>query len=245
MQTITETISKTHYQLLAGGLLCILIANLFDLQLLKVDVDEALANLGVLIFLIGGIQWIFDATTRKKLYEEISLLTLSNVRIGTSGIEDVRENSREVDYRDVIHNSSQLIIGLNYSPRIIEDCFDDFLNRCRDGKTTTLLIVDPDSDAGAWLMKNEEECSHIRPNLEKIMRIRSDLNGEGAERFKVLSHTEVLHYSFVLADDCVWIKPYRNSRGRAKAPALKVKAGTVLFDHFHTDISQLVNKSSA
>ena len=241
MSSSNDAILKTHTGLIIAGFVCILVASLFDYKLQKVDVDELLANIGALILFVGGAQWLFDATTRKKLYEEITKLTVRNVHVATSGIDDVVENSRDVNYTDAIKNSSRLIVGLNYSPRLLEDYHEAFLSRCGERKESTFLVVDPESKAGALLLGNQEEEQHIRPNLAKIRRICSELKENGSGGVDVLVHSEVLHYSFVLLDDCVWIKPYRTSRGRSSVPAVRIKNRTFLFSYFQSDIDQLVS----
>ena len=57
---------------------------------------------------------------------------------------------------------------------------------------------------------------------------------------KVVEHDRVLRYSFIETEECVWIKFFTNSRGRATVPALKVKAGTPMYAFLCNDTQRLM-----
>ena len=244
MKTVKKSILSIQYVLIIIGLLFIIAANLFDGSVLKVDLDEAVANLGVLLFLTGSIQWLFDTYLRKELHQEIAEMTVKNVNVATSGIVNVLNDSKRVEYAETIAHSAKLIIGIHYSPRLLEDYFHDFLKRSIDGLNATIVIIDLSSEQGKLVAANDAGNEHISPNLKKIYGIVSEINEKGAGKIEVLKHQATLRYSFVQSDGEIWVTPYRNSRGRSKVPALQVRRGTELHDFFESDIIALLEQSA-
>ncbi|MBD3617855.1 MAG: hypothetical protein HUJ28_00020 [Chromatiales bacterium] len=236
-------VRNIQYILIIIGLACILVANIFEKDVLKVDVDNALANIGVMLLVFGAIQWVFDVGVRKQLFEEITALTVKNIHVATSGIIDVVQNSRDVDYSDLITQSTLLTIGLNYTPRIFEDYLSIFKERSRRGMDTNLIVIDFNSDAGSFLLGMEKEAGHVVPNQDKLRRIIEEINNIGDGKIRVLSHSAVLRYSFVQGDSSIWVKPYRNSNGRDEIPAIQLKKGTWIYDFFSSDISALIGQA--
>jgi hypothetical protein len=244
MSIAKQKIKNIQFILLIIGLVLIIIANLFELDLLKVEVDSALANLGVLLFLIGGIQWLYDISVRQQLYEEITSLTIKNVNVVTSGIVDVLIHSKDVNYSDLINQSTELCIGLNYSPRILEHYINDFRNRAKNGLNTKIIAIDLETSAGQFLISLKNETDHIAPNLKKLQVIADEINSLGSGKIEVVFHSSVLRYSFVQTDSSIWIKPYRNSAGRESIPAIKLRSGSNLHKFYDLDIKDLFDQAS-
>lgn len=236
---------NVHHKLLILGLLMVIGSNLFDVAVLKVNLDEALANLGVLFFMIGGVQWLFEASMRDQLYQEITSLTIKNVRVATSGLSDVLESSKDVDYSEEIKKSRTLFIGLNYTPRILEDYIEEFRERATTGLNTIAIVLKQGTEAAQYLSSTKEESAHIEPNLLKLKSIVRELNTNHTGKIELLQHSAVLRYSFVSSDSFIWIKPYRNSTGRSKVPALQLKSGSTLHSYFKQDIDALMLQATA
>ena len=232
------------YILVTIGLACVLAANLFDYSVYKIDIDVTLANVGVLFCMMGGIQWLYDISVRQQLHEEITSLTVSNINIVNSGIADIILRSKDVDYSYSIRSSKRLIIGMNYSPRILEDYVEEFRERSGKGFDTTITVIDIKSEAGKLIFRNGGNSSHIESNIEKLNGIVGEINNAGKGKIKVLCHSTILRYSFVQTEDAIWIKPYRNSEGRHTIPATKIKDGTRLHQFYASDINSLIKQSA-
>ena len=232
------------YILVTIGLACVLAANLFDYSVYKIDIDVTLANVGVLFCMMGGIQWLYDISVRQQLHEEITSLTISNINIVNSGIADIILRSKDVDYSYSIKSSKLLIIGMNYSPRILEDYIDEFRERSGKGLDSTITVIDIKSEAGKLIFKSLGNSSHIESNIEKLNGIVREINDAGKGKIKLLYHSTILRYSFVQTEDAIWIKPYRNSEGRHTIPATKVKDGTRLHQFYASDINSLIKQSA-
>ena len=140
---------------------------------------------------------------------------------------------------------STSIIGLHYSPRIIEDNHRLLIQRAGQGKETIIIASSPHGAALNFLKRVREETDHVDGNVKKIVSLIREINKPPAKRpVRLLHHNEVLRYSFVLTDEQVWIKLYRNSRGLSNVPAFAVTAGTSLFDFFKADIERLIESAA-
>ena len=84
----------------------------------------------------------------------------------------------------------------------------------------------------------------MQPNLDKLQKIVIELNEIGPGKIEISHHTKVLSYSFVQTDSCIWIKPYRNSSGRSRVPAIQIKSGTDLNNFYESDINMLIEQAS-
>ena len=144
----------------------------------------------------------------------------------------------------------RLIVGQNYSPRIIDDFTDQLKARAKTGKTTRIIIVDPDSNAFRFLQSEEQGTSdHMAANSKKIVSaidgINQNIAREGGLPIEVVKSKRFLRYSFVYTERSVWIKPYRNSAGRTSVYALEIEKGGQLYEFYDRDIRDLLKESGS
>ena len=229
--------SKGRYVMLAIGLFLILVANTFEWTVLKVRMDELLANIGGMIAVIGLLQSVFDTAIRHQLVTEIYSSVTKGSRIRESGIVDAVLNSRDVDYRQFLATARRVVIGTHYSPSFFEDYIDQFKQRSRSKQETTILVIKPEGGAAKYLVDSKSTHSNVKEELEKLRRVLPPTEA------KYLSHDRVLRYSFVLADDDIWVRFFTNSEGFSHVPALHVRRGGVLFNFFEADIARLAEQS--
>ncbi len=232
---------RIHLWLIIAGLVLIIIAQLFQYSLLKIDIDILVSNLGALLLVTGGLQWLFDSYVKNELFEEISSKTIQNVNISKSGIADIKISSRDVDYTNLILRSNEITIGINYSPRLLEDYIEEFRERAKSNLKTTIILLDLSSKAAYYLRTIKDENSHLEPNNKKIHGIVDELNKIN-NTISIFHHESILRYSFFKSDNSIWIKPYRSSPGRCKTPAVKLDVNTSLYNYYNNDIDNLKKK---
>ncbi len=243
--TIPQLIfNKIHLWLIILGLLLILVAQNITCTLYKVDLGNALANLGALLLITGALQWLFDSYVKHELFHEISSRTIKNVNVSKSGISDIEISSIDVDYKTAILSSRDITIGINYSPRLLEEYIDEFKERSKMKYTTTILLLDLSSDAAQYIKSIKDESGHLEPNNKKIRSIVNDLNAINDGTVTIKEHKSVLRYSFFRSDNTIWIKPYKNSNGRSKVPAIEVAIDTPLYTYYNNDINNLIGSIS-
>ena len=217
--------------------------------LLSVKVPEVLAGLParevmreLATFTLASllVHWIYDSHMKQEIFQDVTDYIVRAGNVSRSGISEYYDNTKDIDYTKAISNSSKLVIGLHYSPRLIEDNHNALVARAKNGKDTTIIASMPHGNAIDFLKRVRVEDAHIDADINQIASLVQDINNNaGRRRIRLLYHDEVLRYSFVLSDDQVWIKWYRNSKGTSSIPGIAVRPGTTLFDFFKSDIDTL------
>jgi hypothetical protein len=187
------------------------------------------------------VHWIYESHMRQELFHDVTDYIIKAGKVSRSGISDYYDDKKDIDYAEIIVKSSTLVIGLHYSPRLIEDNHNALIARVKNGKHTTVIASMPNGNAIDFLKRARTENEHMDANIKKIAALIREINAHatGKRHIRLLHHDEVLRYSFVLSDNQVWIKLYRNSKGISSAPGIAVTAETRLFEFFKSDIDRL------
>ena len=201
----------------------------------EINIASAVANLGSLLTVTALIQFLFDVNLRKSLIAEV----VSYADIFDKGLARVALDSKKVDYSSEIVNSSKLIVGCHYSPRIFENFFDDFKSRVKKRRHTVVLLLDEESDAASFLHKSLEADGHPREKQEKLRSLIARLDPDG-EYFDIQYFRSILRYSFFKSDSGVWVKHAKNAKGFDTIPALFIRSGSPLFEFYSRDISEFM-----
>ncbi|MEZ5673251.1 MAG: hypothetical protein R3E08_13080, partial [Thiotrichaceae bacterium] len=108
---------------------------------------NTLTNIGGLILTVGVLQWMFDREAREEMIREISHNVLGSSHIYDKGISDCYDNSKELGHKpehvELWKKAEKLIIGAYYTEAFFSDYIKVFEERCKAGRTTTVLISDP------------------------------------------------------------------------------------------------------
>ncbi len=233
--------------LVAGGLLLILVGTWLDGKKLELHLPNILISVGEFLAVVAVVHFLFDLTMRKELFREVAAATLKYTRVADSGIRDFRPRSKEVDYRNIFTDSEILIIGQNYSPRIVDDFTDQLKSRTNAKRPTRIVIVDPECEAFRFLQAEQQNSDHMVSNSGKIVSAIEEMNrkvsGEGDAPIRIIKTKKLLRYSFVYTEKSVWVKPYRNSTGRTSVYALEIEKNSPLYEFYDRDIRDLLKES--
>lgn len=207
-----------------------------------IDVNNFLTNIGLYTAVVVALQWTYDEKSRVTLLSEVTERTIQNINVAHSGISNFVNNTKSISYDEVFASDSEVIIGLQYSPRIVGDYYENLLERARRGCRTVILAANPDGAAIKYLTAARHESAHIPTDLQKIVATVKRLNAENGVRrgVEIRHHDEVLRYSFVFSDRNIWVKMYKNSKGTASIPAICIKAGSDLFEFYKSDVLNFV-----
>ena len=227
--------------IITGLLLVIVGTNVPELRWLGLDWNYFFSNLGLYVAVVVALQWVYDQHTRRDLLMEVTQAAISNTNVARSGIDDYIERTRDINYQQMFSNSQNITIGFHHNPRIIDQYITELEARMRLGKKTAVLLSNPDGRAMNYLSEFEDESNHLRPDIRKILGKLAALNqiGDGEAPIKAKLHDTILRYSFVFSIEGVWIKPYRNSSGRATTPGIFVRSGSPLYEFYKRDIAEL------
>jgi len=225
--------------LLAGLILMIGSTLVLPEKLGTLHLAEIVTNLGAFFVATIAVQWAFDEKMRREFMEDIAIHVLGNANVAKSGISDYVQDTKEINYSDLIHKSDRLVIGLHYSPRFVEENFRLLQERASGFKRTTILLSDQ-KEALQFLTSVRGETDHVIPSIKKIENLLAQINKNSRSSITVLRHNAVLRYAFVLGDEQIWIKPYRNSFGIVRPPGLQIDQGSPLFEFYEQDVNQLI-----
>jgi hypothetical protein len=222
------------------GLGSILLSSLLPEKLIGLPLQEITRELATFVLASLLVHWIYESHLKQEIFQDVADYVLGTGNVSRSGIVDYQENTKDIDYTTVFASPGGVIIGVHYSPRIIEDNSHLLIDRAKAGKQTTIIASSPDGAAIEFLKRVRGEHDHVNGNIKKIASIVKEINKQTpAAKILLLYHDDILRYSFVLSEDRIWVKFYRNSRGLSSVPGFAVAKGTHLYEFFRSDIDRL------
>ena len=226
--------------LVVVGLVLIAAANTFHFAILKVPLDRVVAEVGALILIVGVLHFFYEMRIRQEMLREVAASFFENQRIYNSGVSDCLVNSREVNEAAHWRRAQNLTVGIQYSPKFFEDFHEILKSRCTAGKETTVLALEPESDAAQYLKRTGTGFANVAEGRKRIRAMLDDASADSGHSVPLLRHDRVLRYSFIRTEEAVWIKLFANSRDRAIVPAMRFRVNTPLYDFVSGDVDRLI-----
>lgn len=220
------------------GLALILVANTFSVCILKVQIDNALANLGALLLITGILQQLYDTYVKKELFSAIRSQVINDSSVTESGISGYFEDSKNVDLTSDFVNSNNVVIGINYSSSLIRNLLDLIQQRVIAKKQLMIVHIAHPSMASKYL-ESDYESAHIDLEISKIKQIIDDCDPD-REYISIRTIDTIMRYSFISFDSRIWIVVATNGAGRRKVPGFFVASPSSWYDHFRDDICRLL-----
>lgn len=215
------------------GSLIIALANTFHLEILKIKIDQLLAELGAIILVVCLLHWLYELVLRKEMLREVSESVTGNIHLHDMGLADCTMNSKTVNDREYWRRAPVLTIGVLYSPKFFKDNHDIIKTRQENKLPTKAIILSPTGSVAKLFDETKKGSIKIDDCIDEIREMfEGELN-------KIRYHNSILRYSFILTNEYIWVKLYTNSPERTEVPALKVRAGTPLYAFFENDIARL------
>ncbi|TGN17909.1 hypothetical protein [Leptospira idonii] len=207
----------------------------------NININQVLSNIGVFLIIVPTMQFFFDSIFQDLFFEKIFIGVLGSLKIKESGIISATNDSKEINSEDFL-KSEVLIIGFHYSTRFIETHHSTIIERSRNKLHTTILYLDPTSEASIFLQNNESTNSNPNDQIQKLKNLFEKATELNREYLKLIPHKSILKYSFILTDNYVWIKFYTNQKGVfTKIPAIKVTLESPMYNFFKKDINGFLN----
>jgi hypothetical protein len=223
-----------------AGILLLAIANAFHATVLKVELDRLIAEVGALLLVVGFLHFMFELRLREEMLREISLSVFGNERLYSYGLADCLLNSKDVKEPAHWEAAASLTLGLQYSPRFIDDFHPVLRKRAAANRPTTVLVMNPECAAAKYLKESNTGIADVKAGVDRIRQIVEETNEGLHAKIVIKTHDRVLRYSFIRTDESIWIKFYTNSSHRVTIPAIKVTVGTPLYEFFSGDIDRLI-----
>lgn len=224
-----------------AGIAITIVGNAIECTVWKISVGGVLANIGALFLIIGVLQWFFDRKVRHNFFSEIREEIIGSHRIAASGICDFHADSKDVDFKEFFLSSKSVVVAVNYSAKLIDNCITLLRDRTERGLETKIIAVDPDCDAAVFLTK-DYDLKDITHGIRTIQQIVHQIDPEN-RLIRITLVKTILRYSFVKFDSRIWVVIGTNGRGRRAVPGFFVSQGSVWFNHFNEDVTLLSDRT--
>ena len=222
-----------------AGLLLILAGQSFKYEVFKVRLDSQIANIGALFIFVGVMQWLISSAERRALVAEIVDGIGGNKMLHTHGIVGSSLNTKLILDLDEWEKSSELIIGVHYDARFLTDRSELIAKRILAKRVTTIMHVNPESKAAEYLRDSKSGISDIADSVRKLRQIAKE-HFHDSPFLTLQEMNRVLRYTFTYCETSIWVRFITNSAGHvAGVPAVKIAAGTPLYDFFKADIKRI------
>lgn len=220
------------------GLVLILVSETFQWTVLKVSIDSLTANVGALFLIIGVFQWLFENFVRNEFTADLRDRIIGYKRVSDSGISDFFIDSKDVDFSSEFLTSKNVTIGVIYSAKLIDNATALLKERCARGLSTTIVHIDADSETRKYVVYIFSKPG-VDSNISKIADIC--VNCDPDRKFITIKAVDsLLRYSFIRFDSQIWVIVGTSGKGRRAVPGFFVRDGKPWFDHFHDDISRVL-----
>ena len=133
------------------GLFLILLGGSFKYKFYNLDVQTLISNIGGLLLVVGILQWAFEYYIRNSFFRDVRSETLGLSQIVNSGLSDYRSDSKDIDFKEYFLSSKNCKIGVNYSPKLIDNCIRLIRDRFDRGLNTEIYVLDPKGSASKYL----------------------------------------------------------------------------------------------
>lgn len=224
---------------LAGAAL-VVAGNAIECTVWRINVGSQIANIGALILIIGVLQWFFDRKVRHSFFLDIRQEIVGSTHVASSGISDCYADSKRVDFTEHFLSSRNVIVGVNYSAKLIDNSITLLKERVVRKLQTEIVVVDPKCAAAKFLAQ-DYDLADIAHGVNKILQIVEDLD-PSKTFIKVVLIKTILRYSFVKFDSRIWIVVGTNGLGRRAVPGFYVTQGGSWYNHFDEDIKLLMQR---
>lgn len=210
-----------------------------------IDWSSFLSNIGLYVAVVVALQWIYDEYTKRQLITEVTRSTLSSTNVVKSGIDDFTNNTTRISYQSMLDSSDKIVIGFHYDTRLVTDYIAELKKRASAGKKTSVLLINPNGNAFDFLAKVIDKREYMRLQVDENLSSIAEANNnpDTIGKICVRFHDSVLRYSFVYSLEGVWIKMYRNSRGRVTTPGIYIRNSSPFYDFLRKDIEDLWENS--
>ena len=235
---------NTALWLLVSGLLLIYVGTRLPHDVGGVDFAAVSSEIGTFILATVFVHWLFDMRAREELMSDITQFTIGNGHVGASGICDFVENTKNINYDEIIQSSEELVVALHYDPRFLSDYETLLTKRAASGNVTKIAILKETGDAMNFLKNIRKETDHIPANIKKIKSIIERVNSQAKAPIQLFFHDSILRYSFVMGGGRIWLKFYRNSRGNHSVCGIQMKKDTPMYRFISEDIENLLSEAS-
>lgn len=241
----------TSKRLMVIGFFLIFLGNLFKYKILEVDLHALVANIGALLLVVGVMQWYFDEEGRRLIIDDIkgtlencfneqasSLIKKDGVFAG--GVVGFLANSKDLhgdEFCNQLREVDRFVIGVHYSDGFLTRFKELIESRLKLGKEVALHRVRLNGAAQNYL-QHWHSGTDVLSNLKKQDGVIDKISQSSA--IEITDSDVVQKYTFIYTEKFIWIIFSTSSIGYVSSmPALRVQAGSPMYNFFKNDIKNM------
>jgi len=244
--------SSDRRKLVTMGIVCLgvfllaVAAKFPSIQFIGLELSNIFTNVGTFFLVIMSMQWLFEEFTREDLVSDLSSRIIGNQNVASCGIVNFVSSTHEIPYTTVFGEPGTIIVGFQYSSRIIDDYIGRLRDRALNGFNTVIIMFKEGGAAQRYLADSRHETRHISAELANVIRKVREANKDLPQdkMISIHQHDVIMRYSFVMTDNGIWVKLYKNSRGTAEVPRFLVQRGSALYDFYRKDVEAFLREAS-
>lgn len=238
------------WQLIALGLLLIVISLFIHHTPLTEILPKLLGEVGALFAVVGVLHWMYEHGLRQAMLKDFAQLAQLHLQTQQAGIVHYYNDSNQIDMTEATElgvKSKLFIVGVHYYEFFFQQQMDLFKQRCEAQQETIILLLDPEAAGVNYLTALDANVvqTEIAMKVNRIKRQLTDPKqiGSHSDYLKFYLHPGILRYSFIATDDYIWFSLFANSKGATNLPAFKIQADSSLYLFLKADIQRLVSQS--
>lgn len=214
-------------------------------EILKINFGTILSNFGSFIGFIAVSQWLYDQFVRQNFFEEIATTIVNCQSIQSSGIVEFFPDSKRIDITSYISTSKEMLVTTLYSNRIIEANIDNLRKRVVSGKKLIILSLAINKLTAQYLDSiNWIKLNKLKIHDEDINQTVQELNSIKKNTVTRKHFDTIPKYTALMFDHDIIIIFNTNSQGKKTTPALRIHAGSELFDFFKKDLEEFSKQAT-
>lgn len=180
------------------GLALLVLANVTawkDVTLLGGSLPNLFGNIGFAAITLAAFQAVYDHQQREVFFREVRREIAGSESFHLAGSSQVFQDSKRIDFSDIIKESKSIDLGVLYSDKFLKD-----YQGCLKGRSNlkiTIYHCDPECGwlvaALAGLVRKTPE--YITQRLKDLETAASELKSTGTD-VELKRHQSLAHYSF-------------------------------------------------
>ncbi len=217
------------------GLLLIMIGQVVNSVVLKIDVGSLLANLGSFIAVVGVLNWLYEMFARRKFFQEMYELLTGSHSLFESGLSGYTANSLDVKFRQELAETTNVLTLFSYNSRFLSDYQNEIQALLSRGGKANFIFLSEQSRTISTMKSLGWESASMTSHYRKIESFARAFDTQTCKP-DVTYIDAIPRYSAVKLDARIYIILGTTSNHRQHVPALCVKAGSPLYQFFSADL---------
>jgi hypothetical protein len=228
--------------IVCSGLLLIVVGGQGEIRWGVFNVSDTLVAVGSTLLFVGGVHWLHEFYTKRKLFSEVVELIVGSKSVAECGVSEFYQNSHDIRFREIISESNTLTTIFSYNSRFLEDYDTEITSLLQRGGKAEFIFLARNSSTISLLKELGWDKSSMDAHYGKIDRFQTR-PVRFQSQFRILYINIIPRYTVVKLEHSLYFIWNTASHERQKVPAVRVKSRTPLWDFISADIEAVKRES--